>query len=103
MAKEDEFRALLAMSSYHHVKEGTAYPAVLLVHGINDPRVDYWHSAKMAARLQAASTSGRPVLLDLDYHAGHGVGSTKAQRQQQLADSYAFLLWQLGHPAFQRH
>src|SRR6266850_1219985 len=67
VAKEDEFRALLAMSSYHHVKDGTPYPAVLLIHGVNDPRVDYWQSAKMAARLQAATSSGKPVLLDLDY------------------------------------
>ena len=40
VAKEDEFRALLAMSSYHQVKDGTAYPAVMLMHGVNDPRVD---------------------------------------------------------------
>jgi len=99
--KEDEFRALLAMSSYHQVKQNTAYPAVLLIHGINDPRVDYWHSSKMAARLMASSTSGKPVLLDLDYEAGHGVGSTKLQRQKDTADIYTFLLWQLGHPAFQ--
>jgi prolyl oligopeptidase len=99
--KEDEFRALLAMSSYHQVKQNTAYPAVLLIHGINDPRVDYWHSSKMAARLMASSTSGKPVLLDLDYEAGHGVGSTKLQRQKDTADIYTFLLWQLGHPDFQ--
>ncbi len=99
--KEDEFRALLAMSSYHHVKDGTKYPAVLLQHGVNDPRVDVWHSTKMAARLLAASTSGEPVLLDLDYESGHGVGDTKAQRQRQIADFYAFLLWQAGHPEFQ--
>ena len=99
--KEDEFRALLAMSSYHHVKDGTRYPAVLLTHGVNDPRVDVWHSSKMAARLMAASTSGKPVLLDLDYEGGHGIGDTKAQRQRQLADIYAFLFWQAGHPEFQ--
>ena len=99
--KEDEFRALLAMSSYHHVRDLTAYPAVLLIHGVHDPRVDVWQSSKMAARLLAASTSGKPVLLDLDYQAGHGVGSTKAQRQQQSADIYAFLLWQTGSPGFQ--
>lgn len=100
--KEDEFRALLAMSSYHHVKDGTRYPAVLLLHGVNDPRVDVWHSSKMAALLLAASTSGRPVLLDLDYEGGHGIGDTKSQRQRQIADIYAFLLWQTGHPEFQR-
>ena len=103
VTKEDEFRGLLAMSSYHHVKDGTAYPAVMLVHGVNDPRVDYWHSSKMAARLAAATTSGKPVLLNLDYDAGHGVGSTKTQRQQQIADYYAFLFWQTGKPEFQRH
>src|SRR5205814_2433501 len=64
--KEDEFRGLLAMSSYHHVKEGVAYPAVLLIHGVNDPRVEWWQSAKMAARLQAATSSGKPILLDLE-------------------------------------
>ncbi len=100
--KEDEFRALLAMSSYHHVKDGIAYPAVLLLHGINDPRVDWWQSAKMAARLQAATSSGKPVLLDLDYDAGHGIGSTKLQRHRQAADYYSFLFWQTGQPEFQR-
>jgi prolyl oligopeptidase len=94
-ANEAGFRALLAMSSYHQVKDGVKYPAVLLTHGVNDPRVEVWHSSKMAARL-AASTSGKPVLLRLDYDAGHGVGSTKAQQQAERADMYAFLLWQLG-------
>jgi prolyl oligopeptidase len=93
---EAGFRALLAMSSYHQVKDGVKYPAVLLNHGVNDPRVEVWHSSKMAARLLAASTSGKPVLLRLDYDAGHGVGSTKAQQQAERADMYAFLLWQLG-------
>ncbi len=99
--KEDEFRGLLAMSSYHHVKDGVKYPAVLLTHGVNDTRVNVGQSNKMAARLMAASTSGKPVLLDLDYEAGHGQGITKAQRLQQLANIYAFILWQAGHPAFQ--
>jgi prolyl oligopeptidase len=103
VTKEDEFRALLAMSSYHQVKDATAYPAVMLIHGVNDTRVDYWHSSKMAARLLAASTSSKPILLNLDYEAGHGIGSTKQQRQRQVADYYAFLFWQTGHPDFQRH
>ncbi len=101
VAKEDEFRALLAMSSYHQVKDGTRYPAVLLTHGVNDPRVDVWHSSKMAARLLAANTSGKPVLLDLDYEGGHGIGDTKAQRQKQIADIYTFIFWQAGHAQFQ--
>ena len=84
------------MSSYHHVKDGTRYPAVMLSHGINDPRVDPWMSAKMTARLQAATTSGKPVLFRVDYQAGHGIGSTKLQTLKTLADKYAFLLWQTG-------
>ena len=91
-----EFPALLEMSTYHQIRDGTAYPAVLLVHGMNDPRVDVWHSAKAAARLHAASTSGKPVLLRLDAQAGHGMGSTNTQRQTLSADVYSFLLWQMG-------
>jgi prolyl oligopeptidase len=93
---EDGFKALLAMDAYHKVKDGVKYPAVLLTTGINDPRVEPWMSAKMAARLQAASASGKPILLRVDYDAGHGFGSTKKQRNEQNADIYAFLLQQLG-------
>lgn len=94
-----EFRALLEMSTYHQIEDGVAYPAVLLVHGMNDPRVDVWQSAKAAARLQAASSSKRPVLLRLDKQAGHGVGSTARQAYSQRADIYSFLLWQFGKTA----
>jgi prolyl oligopeptidase len=99
---EDGFKALYAMSAYHHVKDRTAYPAVLIIAGINDPRVDPWESAKMTARLQAATSSGKPVLLRVDYRGGHGfVGATLQQRQEGRADSWSFLLWQLGDPEFQ--
>jgi len=94
--KEDEFRGLLEMSAYHHVKDGVKYPAVMLSHGANDPRVEPWMSAKMCARMQAASASGRPVLFRVDYHAGHGIGSTKLQFQQSTADKFVFMLWQMG-------
>ena len=92
----DEFKALLEMSAYHHVKDGAKYPAVMLSHGVNDPRVEPWMSAKMCARLQAATASGKPVLFRVDYHAGHGIGSTKAQLQESTADKFAFMLWQMG-------
>ena len=98
---EEGFKALYAMSSYHAVKDGTPYPAVMVVTGINDPRVDAWEAAKMAARLQAATTSGKPVLLRVDYDAGHGIGSTKTQAYEERADVLAFLLWQFGVPGFQ--
>jgi prolyl oligopeptidase len=93
---KEGFDALLAMSAYHQIKDGTKYPAVLLTHGVNDPRVEPWMSAKMTARLQAATASGKPVLFRVDYQAGHGIGSTKAQRQEEQADEWAFLLWQMG-------
>lgn len=101
VAREDEFRALLAMSSYHQLKDGTKYPPVMLIHGVNDIRVDVWQSAKFASRLATASASGKPVLLRLDYESGHGQGSTRAQLQERAADLYSFMLWQFGVPEFQ--
>jgi prolyl oligopeptidase len=96
VASKDGFAMLRAIDAYHSVKARTAYPAVLLTTGITDPRVSPWQVTKMAARLQAASSSGKPVLLRVDYGAGHGIGSTKAQVEEERADRFAFLLWQLG-------
>jgi len=97
----DGFKGLYGMSAYAHVKDGTPYPAVLLTTGINDPRVDSWQAAKMTARLQAATSSGKPILLRVDYDAGHGFGSGRNQRDEELADQYSFALWQFGDPKFQ--
>jgi prolyl oligopeptidase len=98
---EDEFKALMAMSTYEHVKPGTKYPAVLFEHGVNDIRVDVWQTTKMASRLAPATTSGRPVLMRLEYDSGHGQGSTREQSQLRSADTWSFFLWQFGDPAFQ--
>ncbi len=92
---EAGFKSLLAMDGYDKVKTGAKYPAVMLIHGINDPRVEPWMSAKFAARLQAATTSGKPVLLRIDYDAGHGFGSSQQQFNEEYADIYAFLFEQL--------
>jgi prolyl oligopeptidase len=92
--EESGYRALKSIDSYQAVKDGTAYPAVLLTTGVTDPRVAPFHVMKMAARLQAASTSGKPVLLRVEFEAGHGIGSTRAQQDREAADTYAFLLWQ---------
>jgi prolyl oligopeptidase len=97
----DGFKGLFAMDAYQHVKPDTPYPATLLTTGVNDPRVAPWQAAKMAARLQASTNSGKPILLRVDYDAGHGMGSTKTQRDEEQADEVAFLLWQLGVPDFQ--
>jgi prolyl oligopeptidase len=98
---EEEFRALMAMSTYHAIRDGTGYPAILLVHGVNDTRVDVWQTLKAGARFATASTSGKPVLMRLEYDSGHGQGSTRAQAQVRFADTASFLLWQFGVPAFQ--
>ena len=84
---------MYAMSAYYHVRAGATYPAVLLETGVNDPRVRSWEVAKMAARLQAATSSGRPVLLRVDYQVGHGAAS-REDADDALADEYAFALSQ---------
>jgi prolyl oligopeptidase len=63
--------------------------------------VDVWQSSKFYARLAAAQAGNRPVLMRLDYEAGHGSGSSREQAQQRQADAWAFLLWQFGVPGFQ--
>ena len=97
---ETDFRALYASSPYHHVKDGAAYPAVLLETGLNDPRVPSWQMAKMTARLQAATSSKLPVLLRVDKDAGHGIGSDRQQAAELVADEFTFLGWQLGMAGF---
>ncbi|HEY3178416.1 MAG TPA: prolyl oligopeptidase family serine peptidase [Casimicrobiaceae bacterium] len=92
----DEFRALYAYSPYNNVKDGVAYPAVLLTAGDNDGRVAPSESRKMAARLQAATSSPRRILLRTEATAGHGVGTALATRIEEQADVYAFLAGELG-------
>jgi len=91
----DQFRALYAYSPYHHVVNGTQYPAVLFLTGDNDPRVDPANSRKMAARLQASGTK-RLVLLRTSGSSGHGIGTALSERIAEEADEYAFLFDQLG-------
>jgi prolyl oligopeptidase len=91
-----QFKAMHAYSPLHHVKDGTPYPAVLLLAGVNDGRVDVSHSYKMAARLQAATSSQYPVLLRVDFGSGHGLGDSVSTAADRRADVYAFLFEQLG-------
>ena len=101
ISEEAGYQALKSIDSYQHVRDGVAYPAVLLTTGVTDPRVGPFHVAKMAARLQAASASGKPILLRVDFDAGHGIGSTRTQQDREAADTYAFLLWQTGVQGYQ--
>jgi prolyl oligopeptidase len=101
VTKAAEFRWLYAMSAYHHIKDGVKYPAFLGLTGVNDPRVPSWLVAEFVARLQKATASRKPVLLRVDFDAGHLIGSNRNQREQSDADQETFLLWQLGDREFQ--
>jgi len=90
----DGFRDIWEIDSYQHVQDGVAYPAVLFTVGLNDARVAPWMTGKMAARMQAASSSGRPILVRVDGDSGHGIGDSRDQAYAQRADIWAFLLAQ---------
>lgn len=95
----EQFDFIHAYSPYQRVEAGTAYPAVLLTAGENDSRVHPLHARKMAAALQAASSSDPeedPILLWVDRSAGHGQGKPLELRVRDAADQVAFMAWQLG-------
>jgi prolyl oligopeptidase len=95
--KDEDFKWLYAYSPYHHVKDGTRYPATLFSTGESDSRVDPMHSRKMAARLEAAQAdSSRPILLRVDSAAGHGQGKPASKLVEQLTDELGFAFSQLG-------
>ena len=93
-----EFGYLREMDAYLHVKDSTAYPAMLFTAGMNDARVPVWQPGKMVARLQHATTGGQPILFRVNFDGGHFSSSSEID---ELTDRYAFLFWQLGHSDFQ--
>lgn len=90
------FRVLHAYSPLHRVVDGVAYPSVLMSTGENDPRVDPWHSRKMTARLQAATSASCPILLRTNLAAGHGLGTPLSDQIDEYTDVLAFLMRELG-------
>ena len=92
----ESFRWLRAYSPYHNVRDGVPYPAVLLATAESDSRVDPMHARKMAARLQAATGSERPVLLRLESRAGHGAGKPLSKVLDELTDTWTFLIREIG-------
>ena len=94
----EEFAWLHAYSPYHHVEDGTCYPAVLFTTAESDSRVDPLHARKMAALLQERTSCGdeRPILLRVETRAGHGQGKPVSKQADELADVLSFLFWQLG-------
>jgi prolyl oligopeptidase len=94
----EQFEYLHAYSPYHHVKQGSHYPAVLFMTAESDTRVDPMHAVKMAALLQAQAANGpdRPILLRVDSKAGHGVGKPITKLVDDAVDVWSFMFWQLG-------
>jgi prolyl oligopeptidase len=96
VANAADFQWLRAYSPLHAVKQNTAYPAVLLITGVNDPRVAPWQSRKFAAALQQANTSPHPVVLLTRMNEGHGVTASFSQRVGNTGVALGFFAGQLG-------
>jgi len=96
--RAEEFEAIRKFSPYQNVKQGTKYPAILVQTGMNDTRVPPWQARKFAARLQAATTSGEPVILYHDFRSGHAGGRSTADGIDMAAKELEFL-WSRVSPA----
>src|SRR5258708_7119506 len=83
---QQDFYSLLAYSPYHRVRDHVAYPAILLISGDADTRCNAMHARKMAARLQASSSSGLPVLLDYKAAWGHTPVQPLSTKIEALTD-----------------
>jgi prolyl oligopeptidase len=92
----DDFAALQRYSPYNRVVDGTHYPAFMMITGDSDDRVDPMHARKMTARLQEATTSGLPVILDYSPHRGHKPVLPLGERVEALTARLAFLCEHLG-------
>ena len=92
---EADFKTILSYSPYDQVA-AKAYPKILAMGGLTDPRVTYWEPAKWIARLRTTMTGGGPVLLRTNMGAGHGGASGRFNRLDEIAIVYAFALWSVG-------
>ena len=92
----DEVRRMADFSPYHLIEEGSAYPAVFVVAGDTDPRCPPWHARKFAARLQAANSSGAPILVHIWENVGHGWATDKDIQITEHTEWLAFVMQQLG-------
>ena len=93
----NEFFGLMEMDATLHVQKGVKYPAMLITTGWNDPRVISWQPAKFAAAVQQANISDKPILLKVDYAAGHGASADKFDATKNDARKWAFILEHTGY------
>jgi len=92
----DMFRYLLSYSPYHNVKDGEQYPAILITTSDGDDRVHPFHSYKLAARLEEANTSDKPILMRVETKAGHSGAAAISRSIEEDADVWSFIFDQLG-------
>ena len=88
---ETDYRTIAAYSPYDNV-QAKAYPAILTLAGLTDPRVTYWEPAKWVARLRELATGDPLILLRTNMEAGHAGASGRFERLKEVALSYAFAL-----------
>jgi prolyl oligopeptidase len=100
LQNQQDCKNLIEMDAQSKVTKGVKYPALLVITGMNDPRIVPWMPGKFAAIIQNSSTSDRPVLLHVNYNSGHSTNDRDVTFHD-LADTYAFALWQVGNPKFQ--
>jgi oligopeptidase B len=94
-AKPDEYAYMRVYSPYENL-EAKSYPATLVKTSFNDSQVMYWEPAKYVARLRTLKIDSNPLLLKTNMDAGHGGASGRYDALKELAEEFAFLLWQLG-------
>lgn len=93
----NDFFSMMESDAVLHIQKGVGYPAMLVVTGWDDQRVNSWQSAKFAAAAQNATTSGKPVLLKVNFNGGHDGDRTDKQAAiKEQAAKYAFILEQCG-------
>lgn len=94
--REEDFKTLYSYSPLHNLREGTSYPATMIITADHDDRVVPAHSFKFAAALQAAHRGQNPVLIRIETKAGHGAGKPTSKIIEEASDKWAFLVGNLG-------
>lgn len=90
------FEYLKGYSPLHNLKPGTQYPATMVTTADHDDRVVPAHSFKFTAALQAANDGTNPTLIRIDSKAGHGAGKPISKVLEEQADTYGFIMHNLG-------
>jgi oligopeptidase B len=91
LVSAEDFARIAGYAPYENVT-AQAYPPMLVLAGITDPRVTYWEPAKWVARLRATKTDANPVYLKTNMQAGHGGASGRFDQLKETAESHAFAL-----------